>query len=157
MERVALTVQRADGVHRTGKGRLDAAGNKGRGTTCKAQTLLFGWSPNPHQLAHALQPLHLVGTFKALVIGSSPDSPSPGNRLEQAVSDHPVRAGPRFSWATEQRDEELADQALPLRGTCAVIIHDSTVVEEDHQSSRHCSLPLSLSYIVDDQRAHEEQ
>jgi len=65
--------------------------------------------------------------------------------------------GPRFSWATKQWDEELADQALPLQGTYAVVVHDSTVVEEDHESSRHCSLPLSLSLIVDDQRAHEER
>src|SRR5260221_13001653 len=116
MERVALTVQRTDGVHRTGKGRLDAAGNKGRGTTCKAQTLLFGWIANPRQQAHALQPLHLVGTFKALVIGSSPDSPSPGNRLEQAVSDHPVRAGPRFSWAAAPGGAGILEQTLPLVG-----------------------------------------
>src|SRR5260370_18330407 len=146
----------ADGVDCAGKGRLDTAVNEGRGTTSKAQALIFRWSPHPHQFAHALQPLHLVGTFKAPVIGSSLNPPSPGNRLEQAVSDHPVRVGPRFSWATKQRDEELADQALLLQGTCAIVVHDSTVVEEDHESSRHCSLPLSLLLIIDDQRVHEE-
>jgi hypothetical protein len=99
----------------------------------------------------------LVGTIKAPVIGSSLDSPSPGIWLEQAVSDHPIRVGLRSSRATEQRDEELAHQMLPLQGTCAIIIHDSTVIEEDHQSSRHSSLPFSLSHIVYRQRPHEER
>src|SRR6266446_2952196 len=157
MERIALMVQCADGTHYAGKGCMDTAGNKGDSATSKAQALFFGWSPNSHQLTHALQPLHLVGAIKAFVIGSSLDSPLPCIRSEQAVSDHPVRAGPRFSRATEQRDEVLADQALPLQATLVVIIHDSAVVEEDHESSRHCSLPLSLSYVVDRQRSHKER
>src|SRR5258708_1607464 len=97
MERIALTVQCADGVRHAGKGRLDAAGNKGRGATSKAPAFLFGWGPASPPPAPVPQPIHLVGAIKAPVIGSSPDSPPPGIWLEQAVSDHPVRAGPRFS------------------------------------------------------------
>src|SRR5216684_7668287 len=124
MEHVALTVQRADGVHYAGKGRLDVAGNKGRCATSKVQALFFGWSPDSHQLAHVPQPIDLVGAIKAVVIGSSLDAPLPGGRFEEAVSDHPVRAGPRFSRATKQRDEVLAHQALPLEGTSGVVVHD---------------------------------
>src|SRR6266566_4560776 len=43
MERIALTVQHADSIHHAGKGRLDAASNKGRAATSKAQAFLFGW------------------------------------------------------------------------------------------------------------------
>ena len=35
------------------------------------------------------------------VRASSLDSLAPGHWLEQVVSDQPIRAGPRFSWATE--------------------------------------------------------
>ena len=96
MEHRALAVQRADGVRHTGKGRLDSPCNKGRSATSKAQALLFGWGLHPHQRAHAPQPIDLVVAIKAPVIGSSLNPPSPGLWLEQAVSDHPVRAGPRF-------------------------------------------------------------
>src|SRR6266568_5705989 len=108
MEHVALTVQRADGVHHAGVCCLDAAGNESGSATSKVQALFFGWGPDSHQLAHVPQPLDLGGAIKAVVIGSSLDAPSPGSRLEEAVSGHPVRAGPRFSRATEQRDEVLA-------------------------------------------------
>src|SRR5258708_8824563 len=106
MERVALTVQCADGVRHAGKSRLDAAGNKGRGATSKAQAFLFGWGPDSHHLAHVPQPIHLVGAIKAPVIGSSPDSPAPGIWLEQAVSHHPVPAGPRLHLATPAPGEK---------------------------------------------------
>src|SRR6266567_3174298 len=109
MEQIPLTMQCADGVHHAGEGCLDAAGNESGSATSKAQALLFRWSPDSHQLAHVPQPIDLVGAIKAVVIGSSLDASLPGSRLEQAVSDHPVRAGPRFSRATEQRDEVLAD------------------------------------------------
>ena len=157
MERIALMVQCADGTHYAGKGCMDTAGNKGDSATSKEQALLFGWSPDSHELAHPPQPLLLVGAIKAVVIGSSLDAPSPGSRLEEAVSDHPVRAEPRVSRATEQRGEELADQALPLQATLVVIIHDSAIIEEDHESNRHCSFPLSLSHVVDRQRSHKER
>jgi hypothetical protein len=46
MERIALMMQRADGVYHAGKGCTDAADNKGRGVTSQAQAFLFGWEPS---------------------------------------------------------------------------------------------------------------
>src|SRR5258706_2512128 len=96
MEGMTLAVQGADGVHHARKGRANSAGNKGCGTTSQTQAFLVEMGLNPHQLAHTLQPIDLVGAIKAAVIESSSDSPSPGSRREQAASDHTVRARPRF-------------------------------------------------------------
>src|SRR5215472_6269927 len=101
MESAALMVQRADGLYRAGKGRMDVAGNKDCRATSQAQAFLFGWDLNSHQLAHASQPLDLIFAIKDVVVESLLNPLPPGIWLEQAVRNHPVRTGPGVSRAAE--------------------------------------------------------
>src|SRR6266581_4108341 len=140
-------MQRANGVHHTGKGSMDATGDIGDGAAGKFDALCFAWCRDPHEFAHASQPIYVVGAIKAIVISGCLDSHPPVLKIKHAVRHNTVGFDPRLRRAAEQWQEELADEALPLLGPLAVIVHDPTIIKE-HRELRHRYYPLKARFFA---------
>src|SRR5579884_86340 len=100
MQYVALIMQRLNSFYYARESRMDATSNIGHSLVSKEKAFLFWRGRNSDEFTHASQPIYLIGTIKAGIIGCSLYACLPGLRLKQTINDNSIGLTPSLRCAS---------------------------------------------------------